>query len=183
MYSYIRSLEKLIYELGGIIETKTNIEEIIISDGVATGIKTSLKTESADIVICNADFPYAVKELIKNKKDKGKYQDEKLSKMKYSCSTFIMYLGLKKKYPQLQVHNLFLGEDFKNNIEAPFVGILPKNLLYTSIVQVKLMKPWRLIDKESLNIMVRVPNLLSNEIHWDAKAKELLSKTILEHLM
>ena len=182
MYSYIRSLEKLIYELGGIIETKTNIEEIIISDGVATGIKTSLKTESADIVICNADFPYAVKELIKNKKDKGKYQDEKLSKMKYSCSTFIMYLGLKKKYPQLQVHNLFLGEDFKNNIEAPFVGILPQKPSLYIYCPSKIDETMAPIDKESLNIMVRVPNLLSNEIPWDTKAKELLSKTILDTL-
>ena len=85
-----------------------------------------MKTEKGDIIICNADFPYAVTELIKDKKDKGKYDDEKISKMKYSCSTFIMYLGLKKKYPQLQVHNLFLGEDFKNNIEAPFKGTLPE---------------------------------------------------------
>ncbi|MCJ7688956.1 MAG: phytoene desaturase family protein, partial [Clostridiaceae bacterium] len=127
MYSYIKALEKLIYELGGTIETETSIEEILISNGIATGVRTSKTTEEADIIICNADFPYAVTNLIKDKKNRGKYDEQKIDKMKYSCSTFIMYLGLKKKYPQFQVHSHFLGEDFKNNIEAAFKGKLPEN--------------------------------------------------------
>lgn len=182
MYSYIRALEKLIYELGGIIETKTTITEIIITDGIATGIKTSEKTESAEIIICNADFPYAVKDLIKDKKNKGKYQDKKISKMKYSCSTFIMYLGLKKKYPQLQVHNLFLGEDFKNNIEAAFKGTLPEKPSLYIYCPSKIDGTMAPINKESLNIMVRVPNLLFHEINWDVKTKASFSKVILDTL-
>jgi phytoene desaturase len=182
MYSYIRALEKLIYELGGIIETKTNVEEIIITEGIATGIKTSIKTDSADIIICNADFPYAIKALIKDKKDKGKYQDKKISKMKYSCSTFIMYLGLKKKYPQLQVHNLFLGEDFKNNIETAFEGTLPKKPSLYIYCPSKVDETMAPIDKESINIMVRVPNLLFNEISWDEKTKAYISNIIFDTL-
>jgi phytoene desaturase len=45
MYAYIKALEKLIYELGGIIETETNIEEILVSDGITTGIKTNNNIE------------------------------------------------------------------------------------------------------------------------------------------
>ena len=45
------------------------------------------------------------------------------------------------------------------------------------------MKLWHLIDKESLNIMVRVPNLLFNEIPWDTKTKASLRKRIFETLM
>lgn len=180
MYSYIKALEKLIYELGGIIETKSNVEEILISDGIATGIKTSVKTENADIIICNADFPYAVTELIKDKKAKGKYQNEKISKMKYSCSTFIMYLGLNKKYPQLQVHNLFLGEDFKNNIEAAFVGLLPEKPSLYIYCPSKIDETMAPKDKECLNIMVRVPNLLFHEINWDAKSIASFRKRIFE---
>ncbi|MGH4118909.1 phytoene desaturase family protein [Clostridium sp.] len=182
MYSYIKALEKLIYELGGTIETETNIEEILILDGVATGIKTSNKIEKSDIVICNADFPYAVTELIKDKKDKGEYDDEKVSKMKYSCSTFIMYLGLNKKYPRLQVHNLFLGEDFKKNVEAPFEGKLPEKPSLYIYCPSRIDETMAPIDKENLNIMVRVPNLLFEAIHWDVKLKGILRKQILETL-
>jgi phytoene desaturase len=182
MYSYIKALEKLIYELGGTIETETNIEEIVISNGIATGVRTSLKTEGSDIVICNADFPYAVTNLIKDKKDKGKYDDEKINKMKYSCSTFIMYLGLKKKYPQLQVHNLFLGENFKDNIEASFKGNLPEKPSLYIYCPSKIDETMAPKDKESINIMVRVPNLLFNEIHWDEKTIEELRKRIFRTL-
>ncbi|MFT5872312.1 MAG: phytoene desaturase [Clostridium sp.] len=183
MYSYIKALEKLIYELGGTIETGKNIEEILISDGIATGIKTSVKTEKGDIIICNADFPYAVTELIKDKKDKGKYVDKKISKMKYSCSTFIMYLGLKKKYPQLEVHNLFLGTDFKNNIEAAFKGRLPEKPSLYIYCPSKIDETMAPIDKECLNIMVRVPNLLFGEIRWDSKTKASFRKQIFESLI
>ncbi|MGV8980832.1 phytoene desaturase family protein [Clostridium sp.] len=182
MYSYIKALEKLICELGGIIETKTNIEEILICDGIATGIKTSFKTEKADIVICNADFPYALTELIKDKKYKGKYQEEKIPKMKYSCSTFIMYLGLKKKYPRLKIHNLFLGENFRSNIEAAFVGNLPEQPSLYIYCPSKIDEAMAPIGKECLNIMVRVPNLLFNEINWDAKTIASFRKLIFETL-
>jgi len=104
--------------------------------------------------------------LIKDKNAKGKYKENKLSKMKYSCGTFIIYLGLKKKYPMLKVHNLYLGEDFEKNIQAPFVGELPEKpslYLYCPSSIDEKMAPE---GKECLNIMIRVPNLLFNDIDW-----------------
>ena len=45
------------------------------------------------------DFPYAMQELIPNEKNRGKYTNKKnLSRMAYSCSCFLLYLGLIKKY-------------------------------------------------------------------------------------
>lgn len=104
MYSFINALSKLIYEFGGTIITEETVDEILFSKDRAIGIKTSKGIEKADIVVCNADFPYTMKNLIKDEYYKDKYNDKKLSEMKYSCSTFIIYLGLRKKYPQLAVH-------------------------------------------------------------------------------
>ena len=182
MYSYIKALEKLIHKLGGSIETETNVEEILISNEIASGVKTSNGIEKADVIICNADFPYAVTELIKDKKAKGEYTDEKIPEMKYSCSTFIMYLGLNKKYPQLQVHNIFLGEDFKDNIEAAFQGTLPEKPSLYVYCPSRIDETMAPKDKDSLNVMVRVPNLLFNKIHWDAKLIASFRKRIFETL-
>ena len=66
----------------------------------AIGVKTSKGIEKADIIVCNADFPYAMKNLVKDENYKDKYTDKKLSEMKYSCSTFIIYLRPKKN-----IHN------------------------------------------------------------------------------
>ena len=94
MYSFINALSKLIYEFGGKINTKVNVLEILFLEDKAIGIKTDKGIEKADIVVCNADFPYAMKNLVKNEYYKDDYTDKKLSKLKYSCSTFIIYLGL-----------------------------------------------------------------------------------------
>jgi phytoene desaturase len=93
-----------------------------------------------------------------------------------------MYLGLKKKYLQLQVHNLFLGEDFKNNVEAPFVGKLPEKPSLYIYCPSRIDETWAPIDKENLNIMVRVPNLLFDVIHWDANLKGTFRKRIFDTL-
>lgn len=182
MYSYIKALEKVILELGGKIKTNANVDEILISGTKAIGIKTKQGIEKGDIIICNADFPYAMKELIKDKKAKGDYTDDKISKMKYTCSTFIMHLGLNKKYNQLSVHNLYLGDDFKENIIAAFKGYLPEKPSLYIYCPSRIDDIMSSKDKECLNVMVRVPNLLFNNINWDINTISQLRNKIIEIL-
>ena len=44
-----------------------------IEHGRATGIALGKETINADYIVCNADFPYAMKNLVKDEKAKGKY--------------------------------------------------------------------------------------------------------------
>ena len=182
IYSFVNALAKLIAEFGGTISTGVNVEEIVFLKGKAIGVKTSKGIEEADIIVCNADFPYAMKNLVKQEYYKDKYTDKKLSKMKYSCSTFIIYLGLRKKYPALSVHNIYLGEHFKENIKAAFRGTFPNNLsLYIycpSSIDSSMIKN----KGDCLNIMLRVPNLFFKEIVWDKSTINLLSNKIINEL-
>ncbi len=180
MYSYIEALEKIIIELGGSINTNVNVEEILISQEKAMGIRTSSETKLGDIIICNADFPYAVKELIKDEKPKGIYTDEKISSMKYTCSNFILYLGLKKKYDQLLVHNFYFGDEFKKNIEAIFKGFLPEKPSLYIYCPSRIDKSMADRSKECLNAVVRVPNLLFNNIKWDVNTINLFRNKIIQ---
>lgn len=182
MYSYINSLGGLINELGGNINIDTNVEEIVIQDGNVKGIITSYGFEKGDIVVCNADFPYAMNNLIKDNYAKGQYKDEKISEMKYSCSIFILYLGLNKKYDKLLVHNLYLGDDFKANIGAPFKGKLPEQPSLYIYCPSNIDESMADEGKECLNIMVRVPNLLFDNIEWNSKTINSLKKIIFNTL-
>jgi phytoene desaturase len=178
LYSYIEAMGKLINEFGGSIATNCPVEEIVISNGRAVGVKTSDGVEYGDIIICNADFPYAMKNLIVDEKDKGKYTDEKLENIKYSCSNFIMYLGLKKKYPVLKVHNHYLGINFKDNIEAAFEGKLsqePPLYFYCPSAMDDSMAPY---NKDCLSVLVRVPNLFFDEINWNDDTINTLRKRV-----
>lgn len=182
MYSFIEALEKLIYELGGTISKNTFIEEILIEDNKAVGVKSTLGIDKGDIVICNADFPYAIKELVKDKRNKGKYTDKKLSKMKYSCSTFIMYLGLRKKYTELSVHNIYVGQNFKENIDSAFLGKLPENPPLYIYCPSRIDHAMAKGNTESLNVTVRVPNMLFNNINWNDNTINLLREKIFNEL-
>jgi len=182
MYSFINALSKLIYEFGGTIMTGVTVEEILFLNDKAIGVKTPKGVEKADIVVCNADFPYAMKNLVKNDYYKDEYTDKKLSKMKYSCSTFIIYLGLKKTYPQLAVHNIYLGENFKKNIESAFRGTFPENPSLYIYCPSRIDRSMVKNDGDCLNIMLRVPNLFFNRIIWDEHTIDLLKNKIFKEL-
>jgi len=182
MYSFVKALTKLVDELGGTITTGVTVEEILFLKGKAIGIKTSKGIEKGDVVVCNADFPYAMKNLVKDQCYKDKYSDKKISEMKYTCSTFIIYLGLRKEYPQLAVHNIYLGENFKENIESAFTGSLPKNPSFYIYCPSRIDRSMVKNEGDCLNIMLRVPNLFFKEIIWDKNRINLLTNTILKEL-
>jgi phytoene desaturase len=167
MYSFIWALERLVNELRGTIETNSPVDEIMFSGIRAVGVKALSKEEKAGIVICSADYPYAMDELIKCDKAKGKYTHKKLSRMQYSCSTFIMYLGLKKKYDKLAVHNLYLGNNFRENIEMAFTGELPISPTLYIYCPSRIDKSTAPEGMETVNITVRVPNLQFTKFEWD----------------
>ena len=150
-YSYIEALKKLILELGGKISVSTEVEQIVTNKNKVIGVKTNKGNYKSDIIVCNADYPYAIKNLIKDKNYK------KIEKQDYSCSIFIIYLGLSKEYRELQVHNIYIGKNFKNNIQDAFKGKLPKYpslyLYYPSKIDKNISGNFDSI----LNVMVRGP--------------------------
>lgn len=183
MYSYVKALEKAIYHLGGTIETNYVVDEIIISDNKAIGIKSKEKDAVfADIIISNADFPYTMDTLIKNDVHKGKYTTSKLDDLKYTCSTFIVYLGLKKRYPQLSVHNLYLNIDFKENIDSAFTGRLPIQPSFYIYCPTRLDDSMIASDGECISIVVRVPNLFFRNITWDKDTVKFMRCKIISAL-
>lgn len=174
MYSYIKALEKLIYELGGRINTNVEVDEIMIDNGEIRGVRCKDKKYYSDIVVCNADFPYAMKNLIKDVKYRGKYTDAKIEKYNYSCSTVIIYLALDKKYDNLNLHNIYIGEDFRENIEKTFNGNVADNPSLYIYCPSKVDNTMVKGNEEIINIMFRVPNLSYKNIIWD---KSTINKT------
>lgn len=78
MYTVATAVAKLFKELGGEIVYNAPVEELVIENRKTTGIKVNNTVINADAVICNADFPYAMRELIPDEKQRGKYTNKKL---------------------------------------------------------------------------------------------------------
>lgn len=125
MYTMASGMAQLFEELGGTIHLNSNVEEVLIENGEATGIRVNGEDIMADYTMVNADFPYAMKHLIPNEKDRGKYTDTKVDKMEYSCSCFILYLGTDKEYPSDAIHTFHIAEDFDRNIADLFDNGVP----------------------------------------------------------
>lgn len=177
MYSYIEALEKLIVEKGGKIQPLTQVSEILFSKNKAVGVVVNGKKEKADLVICSNDYTNAVTKLIKEPSIKDLIKP--VENLKYSCSIFILYLALDKKYPKLKVHNIFINNNFKKNIQSPFKGFLsPDPSLY-------IYCPSSIDDSvcpencEIVNIVVRVPNLLKGKVTWTSKKADKMKEHIL----
>lgn len=125
MYSMAQSMARLFEELGGSIHLNSEVEELVIENKEAKGIRIQGETIFADYTMVNADFPYAMKHLIPDEDQRGKYSDQKIEKMEYSCSCFILYLGLDKKYPTEAAHTFHIAEDFDRNIDDLFENGVP----------------------------------------------------------
>lgn len=183
MYGYIQAIEKRFKEMGGKIELNSPVEEVLFDGKTAKGIKVNGKTIESDAVIVNADFPRAMSKLIKDPKIKGKYTEKKIKKMKYSCSVFLLYIGLDKKVPDLRVHNLYFGSNFEENLEEIFTGKLPTDPAYYIYSASQIDKDVAPEGHEGIYVLVPVPEMKTAQFEWTKEVKEAYKEKIYQKMM
>jgi phytoene desaturase len=121
-----QAMAKCVVEDGAKINLNSRVKKVIVENGVTKGIELMDGTKYfADYVVINADFADAMTTIV-DKEDRNKYTQEKLDSMKYSCSTFMLYLGLDKLYDNINHHNIFFADDYRNNVnEIAVTKVLP----------------------------------------------------------
>lgn len=182
VYSYIKALEKLVIDLGGVIKTSEEVKKIVIKDKKVIAVKSKENIYNCDLVVCNADYPYAIKDLFDEEVGENGYNSKNIDKKDYSCSVFMLYILLKKHYKELNLHNIYINKNFKEGIEAPFNGEIPENpslyIYYKNAVEKQGENQY-----SPLNVMVRVPNLSFKNIVWDEKTINSVKNSIMEALI
>ncbi|MBZ0296329.1 MAG: phytoene desaturase [Anaerolineae bacterium] len=111
----VNAMGRLFEELGGKVHLSTEVDEILIEQKRAAGIRTrDGQIYQADSVVCNADVGFTYDKLIR-KDNQSLYARAKMSLMKYSMSLFVIYFGTKKQYRDhgLAHHNIILSERYK----------------------------------------------------------------------
>jgi phytoene desaturase len=182
IYSIVTEIEKLANELGVKIHYNQKISEIIIENNVAVGIKLENgQIVRSPTIVSDVDLPATYAKLIPTQTRK-KYSDAKLKKLEYTCSAFMLYLGVDKKYAQLLHHNVFFCEDFLKNFHELFEQkVLPTNpSIYVnvpSLTNPKLAPK----GKHLLYVLVPVPSndpKNAQHIDWDSTKNEFAEKII-----
>jgi phytoene desaturase len=101
-------------DLGAEIRLGEPIASIEFEGRRAVGVVSASGRHPADACVINADFAHAAKTLIPPEK-RRKWSDTRLDGMKYSCSTFMLYLGIEGTY-DIDHHNIFLSDRYEENI-------------------------------------------------------------------
>ncbi|WP_100012261.1 phytoene desaturase family protein [Lentibacillus sediminis] len=183
MYTMASSMEKLFKELGGEIFYDKNVQEICIENQNATGIRVNNHKVTGDFVVCNADFPYAIKNLITDRKVKGKFTDKKIDSMKYSCSCFMLYLGMNKKYEAIEhVHNFIFNEKLEKNLKDIFAGKKLEHASFYVYIASKLDPSLAPKEKDGLYILMPVSNIATADYEWNQQTIDYYRSYILDTL-
>ncbi|MEO1402714.1 MAG: phytoene desaturase, partial [Cyanobacteria bacterium J06635_1] len=66
-----------------------------------------------------ADFAHAAHTLIPNQAQ-GRFNPDKLKTMQFSCSTFMLYLGVDRRYADLPHHQIYLSDNVRKR-ERPWL--------------------------------------------------------------
>ena len=117
MLAVPRALERVATELGATFRYREEVDQVVLEGGKATGVRLrGGAVVKADLVLCNADLPWAYKNLI----DPAASELKNVEKLKYTSSAFMMYLGVNKPYPQLLHHNIVFGGDYPGSFRDIF---------------------------------------------------------------
>jgi phytoene desaturase len=110
-------MQKAAEEDGALVHTGTAVKEIVVENRIARGVRLEDGTVvKSDYVIINADFAHAMTHIV-NKVNLRKWKQSTLDKKRYSCSTFMLYLGVNKNYDKLPHHNIIFSNDYRQNID------------------------------------------------------------------
>ncbi len=163
MYQIPLSLERLGREAGVTFHYGEEVGKVSGANG-SVSLDIGSARERFDQVVINADYAYACRTLL----------GESLPNYRYSCSVYLLYLGLKKKIKGLEHHNLFFARDLEKNLKEIFgdhtVSEDPSFYVHVPTVTDPSLAP---PGKEIVYILIPVPNLENARGHFSRHEEKL----------
>ncbi|MFI2855719.1 phytoene desaturase family protein [Paenibacillus sp. JSM ZJ436] len=171
------AMAAVVQEYGGTVNTSTGVKKVLSQHGRANGVllENGEKIE-ADHVVINADFATAASKLFEDGQLK-KYTPEYISSRKYSCSTFMLYLGIDGAV-DLPHHTVVFSEDYPKNVdEITRQGVLsadPSIYVHNPSALDPTLAP---AGQSALYVLMPVPNL-AGVSNWEDIQQEIRSSVL-----
>jgi phytoene desaturase len=174
-------MQKVCEELGVHIRLATPVKRLVIENRAISAVELeSGERCSADDYIINADFSHAMLNLCAPG-ELRKYSPQKFDSMSYSCSIFMIYLGVDKVY-DIPHHTIVFARDYKTNVDEIFksMRLSTDNSFY--VQNASITDPTLAPEgKSALYILTPVPNNRSG-IDWEAE-KDRFAEHILDQVV
>jgi phytoene desaturase len=116
----VQALADLFVSLGGTLECNADVEQILVENGRANGVRLrGGRTIACELVACNADAPFVYKHLL-DPSLRRKNTDARIEKMRYSMGLVVAYFGTRRTYPELAHHTILLGPRYRELLDDIF---------------------------------------------------------------
>lgn len=109
------AMARLAKRLGVEIRLNEPVEEILFRGRRAIGVRTARGVEFANALVLNADFARAMSRMVPDRL-RSRWTDRRIARKKFSCSTFMMYLGIEGRF-DLPHHNIHISADYARNLD------------------------------------------------------------------
>ncbi|PZR13658.1 MAG: phytoene desaturase [Azospirillum brasilense] len=166
------AMARVAERLGAEIRLDSPVDRIRFEGRRARGVDSGGRSFDADAVVMNADFAHAAPRLIPDHL-RRRWPDRKIETARYSCSTFMLYLGVEGTFPQLAHHSILLAEDYERNLREVGEGTLPQTpsiyLQHAGATEDGMAPP----GHSALYLLVPVPNLREGDargLDWSRAA-------------
>ena len=108
-------MAEIAVEMGVKIRLGEPVTHVSMVGKKVTAVSTDQCNYEADAFVINADFAHWMERFIPDKK-RRRWNDNNLESKKYSCSTYMLYLGIDGRYDQLPHHNIHISGDYEKNL-------------------------------------------------------------------
>jgi len=163
------TMARIARQMGVDIRLNEPVEEILFDGRRAVGVRTKAETLPADALVVNADFAQAMTQLVPNRL-RRRWTDAKLARKKFSCSTFMLYLGLNGVYEDLPHHSIYISADYDRNIadivRRKVLSVDPSCYVQNASVTDPTLAP---PGKSTLYVLLPVPHQTEN-VDWSEAA-------------
>lgn len=110
------AMARIASQLGATLRLNEAVEQILFEGRRAVGVRTAGGEIRADAVVVNADFGHAMTTLVPDQ-SRRKWNDATIARKRYSCSTFMLYLGIEGRCDQLAHHNIYVARNYRQNLD------------------------------------------------------------------
>ncbi len=116
----VAALVRLIEGQGGALRLNSEVAQITVDNGRASGVRLAGGEKiAADVVVSNADVAWTYTQLLSDHK-RRKWTDRRLARARYSMGLVVWYFGTNRRFDDVYHHTMVLGPRYRGLLKDIF---------------------------------------------------------------
>jgi phytoene desaturase len=109
------AMARIAADMGVEIHYDEPVESLGFEGRRITSVTTQRAEYKADATVVNADFARSMTRLVPDRL-RRRWNDRRIAAKRFSCSTFMLYLGIDGIYDEVPHHTIYLSENYRDNL-------------------------------------------------------------------